>query len=137
MRALIVLFLSLFGAVALACTAVDMSCPTTLEGAAAFFTAPKVPLNTQSGCAGYSAVPFQGQAVGPRAPICYVQSTDTACDACLGGECCAVIDDACSTDGGVAPLAACVADPRVKACMLGALADACAITCRPSDGGGP
>lgn len=135
--AFLVLFACLSAALAPACTATDVSCPTSLQGVAAFFTAPKVPIDSKSGCSGYSSVPFQGEIQGESfpaapAPLCYVSTSDDACDSCLGLECCYTVNSTCSAD---ATGAACAALPAVSSCFTGALAGACAVACNPGDAG--
>ena len=123
----------LLAALAPACTATDVSCPTSLQGVAAFFTAPKVPIDSKSGCSGYSSVPFQGESFpAAPAPLCYVSTSDDACDSCLGLECCYTVNSTCSAD---ATGAACAALPAVSRCFTGALAGACAMACKPGDAG--
>jgi hypothetical protein len=118
------------------------TCPTALQAIVQAFndhTTEKIPLNTQSDCSGASRVPLNDPQSLPGtsapAPFCYVGPTDPPCLACVGAQCCGVIDQACGPDGGAPSLVACGTDVAVMNCILTARTSACATACNTGDSG--
>lgn len=128
------LFLALPFVVACACPT-NTSCPGNLFQQVAAQVSPyiasKIPLNTQSACAGTSSVPLQTdpQAITPPPSACTPDPSDTTCGACLRAACCEAYEQACLTDGGALGVATCASEPTFKGCILGALAESCAAAC--------
>jgi hypothetical protein len=115
-----------FAAGACSCSPSAQSCALSVFANVTEHVASKIPLNTQSGCAGYSNVPLASdtQALS-GSEVCAMDAEDGACIACLRVACCAIVGQAC--DG--LDTAACAAVPGVSACINGALADNCDAAC--------
>ena len=110
-----------------ACSSPPSLCVSGLEAIAqdvATHLATKIPLNTQSDCAGASRPPFNDQAE-ISATDCAPDPTDTICLACLRTACCTVIGESCAATSA----AACAAMDSVKGCIVGALTNPCATHC--------
>jgi hypothetical protein len=111
---------------ACSCSASAQSCALSFFADATTHVASKVPLNTQSGCAGYSTVPLASDTQAVDGPtVCTADPDDSPCLACLRVACCGIVSQTCAA---LDP-ATCAAVPEVSACINGALAGTCAAEC--------